>query len=355
MDTLYKNQLEQISRRDFLQMTGTTLLASFWLPFAPKNILPHINSPAADKTLLGRILVNRVLVYEKPSFSGKVVKAFQRDLVAPITQITLGDREPAYNRLWYELSGEGYVHSGSVQPVEIIQNTVLTSLAKAGQLAEVTVPYTDTIWNLRRPDTHAYRLYYSTVFWIKEILKDEKGKTWYKLFDDKWNMYYYAEPAHLRPINKQEVEPLSPNVPLEEKKIEIRLEKQLVIAYESGTPVFMTRAATGAHFSDGDYRTPIGDFMTNRKRPSRHMAGGDPAAPTGYDLPGIPWVSYLTKTGISFHGTYWHNDYGRPRSHGCINLSPTAAKWVYRWCLPVVPFTEPFFDADKGTAVKVVN
>jgi hypothetical protein len=34
------------------------------------------------------------------------------------------------------------------------------------------------------------------------------------------------------------------------------------------------------------------------------------------------------------HGTYWHNDYGKPRSHGCINLSPETAKWVFRWSLP---------------------
>jgi lipoprotein-anchoring transpeptidase ErfK/SrfK len=355
MNTLFKNQLEQISRREFLQMTRTALLASFWLPFLNGLNLTHLESVAGDKPLLGRILVDRVLVFDQPSLSGKVLKAFQRDLVVPITHITLGDKEPTYNRLWYELNGEGYAHSGSVQPVDIIQNPILLSVPVNGQLAEVTVPFTDTIWNLRRPDSHAYRLYYSTVYWITAIEKDEKGKTWYKIFDDKWKMYYYAEPAHLRAINKQEVEPLSPYVPADEKRIEIRLEKQVVIAYEAGNPVFMTRTATGAHFSDGDYRTPIGDYMTNRKRPSRHMAGGDPAAPTGYDLPGIPWVSYLTKSGISFHGTYWHNDYGRPRSHGCINLSPAAAKWVYRWCLPVVPFTETFFDTEKGTAVKVVN
>ena len=355
MNTLFKNQLEQISRREFLQMTGTTLLASFWFPLFNKFPSTYQDSVTGEKPLLGRVLDNRVLVFDQPSLSGKVLKAFQRDLVVPITHITMGDREPTYNRLWYELNGEGFVHSGSVQPVEITQNPILFSLPEKGQLAEVTVPFTDTIWNLRRPESHAYRLYFSTVYWITAVVKDEKEKTWYKIFDDKWNMYYYAEPAHLRPINKQEVEPLSPHVPADEKKIEIRLEKQLVIAYEAGNPVFMSRTATGAHFSDGDFRTPTGDYMTNRKRPSRHMAGGDPAAPTGFDLPGIPWVSYLTKTGISFHGTYWHNDYGRPRSHGCINLSPTAAKWVYRWCQPVVPFKESFYDADKGTAVKIVN
>jgi lipoprotein-anchoring transpeptidase ErfK/SrfK len=144
-------------------------------------------------------------------------------------------------------------------------------------------------------------------------------------------------------------------VPALEKRLEIHLQNQVVIAYEYNVPVFMTRTATGAHFSDGDYTTPQGFFMTNRKRPSRHMAAGDRAAPNSYDLPGIPWVCYLTKSGISFHGTYWHNDFGKPRSHGCVNLSPAAAKWVYRWTLPVVPFDQTFFDDDTGTSVQIMQ
>ena len=53
-----------------------------------------------------------------------------------------------------------------------------------------------------------------------------------------------------------------------------------------------------------------------------------------FDLPGIPWVSYFVTTGVAFHGTYWHNDYGTPRSHGCVNVSAANAQWLYRWTLP---------------------
>jgi lipoprotein-anchoring transpeptidase ErfK/SrfK len=67
------------------------------------------------------------------------------------------------------------------------------------------------------------------------------------------------------------------------------------------------------------------------------MADGDFAAPASYDLPGVPWVSYLTDSGISFHGTYWHNDFGKPRSHGCINLPTPSARWVYLWTRPTYP------------------
>ncbi len=76
-----------------------------------------------------------------------------------------------------------------------------------------------------------------------------------------------------------------------------------------------------------------------------------------FDLPGVPWVCYILWTGVSLHGTYWHHNYGTPQSHGCINLTPEAAKWIYRWTDPYVPFDEDFVQTDKilrnGTPVIV--
>jgi lipoprotein-anchoring transpeptidase ErfK/SrfK len=66
------------------------------------------------------------------------------------------------------------------------------------------------------------------------------------------------------------------------------------------------------------------------------MSGGDGVS-SYYDLPGVPWTTYINNNGVSFHGTYWHNDYGAPHSHGCINLPIEQAKWLYRWTTPVVP------------------
>jgi hypothetical protein len=230
----------------------------------------------------------------------------------------------------------------------------VTAYAGKPFLVEVSVPFTDTLWTLKRPDYFAYRLYYGTVFWVTGISRESSGKTWYRIIDDKWKYSYYADATHFHPIQPEELAPLSPYLPLEAKRLEIRLADQVVIAYENDQPVFMSRAATGAHFSDGNYTTPTGHYITSRKRPSRHMAAGDRAAPNSYDLPGIPWVSYLTKNGISFHGTYWHNDFGKPRSHGCINLSIEAARWVYRWTLPRVPFAEETWSEDFGTGVDVI-
>jgi lipoprotein-anchoring transpeptidase ErfK/SrfK len=118
--------------------------------------------------------------------------------------------------------------------------------------------------------------------------------------------------------------------------------------------VFLSRVATGGIFRDGDFTTPAGTFITFHKRPSRHMAAGNLAA-GGYDLPGVPWISYITKGGIALHGTYWHNNFGRPRSHGCINLSCQASKWIYLWTMPSVPPEEQMMYEDYGTAVDVLE
>jgi lipoprotein-anchoring transpeptidase ErfK/SrfK len=137
-----------------------------------------------------------------------------------------------------------------------------------------------------------------------------------------------------------------------EKRIEVRLNDQVVLAYEGANLMFATRASTGGKRLSGTYTTPSGDFLTFHKRPTRHMAAGDIAS-SGFDLPGVPWVLYITKSGISFHGTYWHNDFGRPRSHGCINLTPQAAKWLYRWTLPTVAPDKELVYGHVGTRVEV--
>ena len=72
-----------------------------------------------------------------------------------------------------------------------------------------------------------------------------------------------------------------------------------------------------------------------------------------YDLPGVPWTSYIDNNGISFHGTYWHNDYGKPHSHGCVNLPPQEP-WLFRWTTRMVPTGKRFiYKPGTGTRVHI--
>jgi lipoprotein-anchoring transpeptidase ErfK/SrfK len=132
----------------------------------------------------------------------------------------------------------------------------------------------------------------------------------------------------------------------------VDLGTQTVTAFEDETPVLVARCASGA----GNTKTPLGDFRTYHKSPSVHMTNQGDAIENIFDLPGVPWCSFFTGTGIAFHGTYWHNDYGRPRSHGCINLKSEDAKFIYRWTSPVVPPGVDYLHLPgQGTAVQVTK
>ena len=70
--------------------------------------------------------------------------------------------------------------------------------------------------------------------------------------------------------------------------------------------------------------TPLGEHRILRKVRSQVMSG------PGYYLPNVEYVSYFLK-GYAIHGTYWHNNFGRPMSHGCVNLTNQDAKWIFEW------------------------
>ena len=316
--------------------------------------LPGFHFASDEFSNLQARVINRTLwSYEAPDFASPRKKLYWHDLVIPIANTTVGVDESAYNRVWYETAESGYLYSGSVQPVRTILNEPQHISLKGG-LGEVTVPFTDA---MLEPDSNAeviYRLYYESVHWVKaSAIHPVDGKIWYALLDDKKiEQYHYVPGEHIRLIPDSELAPLSPTVPEQEKRIEVRLIDQMVLAYESEKLVFATRTATGGRLRSGTYTTPTGDFITFHKRPTRHMARGDIAS-NGFDLPGVPWVIYIKENGISFHGTYWHNDYGRPRSHGCINLTPQAAKWLYRWTNPTVPPDKELAYGYVGTKVEI--
>jgi len=86
-----------------------------------------------------------------------------------------------------------------------------------------------------------------------------------------------------------------------------------------------------------------------------HMAGG--SIGTGYDTAGISWTTLFDPGGAAIHSTFWHNAFGTPRSHGCINARPEDAKWIFRWGLPTVSLNPGRVEikGPGGTIVEVVD
>lgn len=104
------------------------------------------------------------------------------------------------------------------------------------------------------------------------------------------------------------------------KEIVVVLRSQRVYAYENGQVVHSSLASTGI----ARYPTPVGRYKIYAKYTSTLMTG------PGYYLPNVPYAMYFYR-GYGLHGTYWHNNFGRPMSHGCVNLPTAEAAWFFKW------------------------
>jgi lipoprotein-anchoring transpeptidase ErfK/SrfK len=305
-----------LSRRDFLRLAGCGMLG-----MAIPDLSPFLQNTETE--LQGRITDNTLWSHAEPSQNAGRVEMYWRDLVIPITGAVVSEDEDAHNRIWYEVEKQGYVYSGGVQPVQTHLNQPVQEIPARGLLGEISVPYTDAHEEPDPDAAVAHRLYYETVHWIMGKTIGADGQTWYRLLDDKWSLYYYMPARHIRIIPDDELAPLSPEVSNADKLVEVNLTQQLVLAFEGRRMVFASRAATGGQYRSGRWSTPMGEFITSYKRPTRHMAAGDIAS-SGFDLPGVPWVLYITKSWISFHGTYWHRRLPNGSTAGQFRLSNPA-------------------------------
>lgn len=123
----------------------------------------------------------------------------------------------------------------------------------------------------------------------------------------------------------------------DERWIEIDLSEQKLRAWESDRLFLETPVSTGLPW----WPTPTGEFRLWVKLRATKMEGG--SGSTYYYLPNVPYVMYFGNAqvpnyrGYGLHGTYWHSDFGNPRSHGCVNLPTPIAKELYYWVGPVLP------------------
>ncbi len=125
------------------------------------------------------------------------------------------------------------------------------------------------------------------------------------------------------------------------KRIEVDLTNQKVYTFEGDKKIHEFLVSTGKY-----YPTPTGEFTIWIKVRSQKMSGGSKSKGTYYYLPNVPYVMFFYNnkvakaTGFSFHGAYWHENWGHPMSHGCVNMRIEDAKTLYEWATPVVTNTK---------------
>lgn len=326
--------MHSISRRDFLKVS-----ASGFLGLGMSQLL---GAPGIfDDSVQVRVATKSVSVYHEPTDRSAIVSQLFRDELVNIYGEVDVD-EPSYNPIWYRVWG-GYVHRARLQKVKALYNKPLALIPEGTrQLSEVTVPYTQA---MRYTKTYGWqpnlRLYFGSVHWITAIDEGPDGQAWYRIFDELVGFPYHVPAIHLRPIPSEEWSFRSPELPLEQKRIEVNLGRQVLAAYENEQKVFETTIASGITTAQTNPKalstqTPTGEFRILSKYPSKHMGNGNLfATPDDYELPGVPWTCFFHEAGYAFHGTYWHDNFGTPMSRGCVNMRIDEARWLFRWVHPI--------------------
>jgi lipoprotein-anchoring transpeptidase ErfK/SrfK len=332
-----------LNRRDFLRLAALSLGGAAVSRLSGMLALPEF--PEGQR--LGRVLSDQTVIKLRPDIDSADVGVLGEDDVVPWLSELVGKR-PLWDQQRFVETVDGFIYAPNLQPVENRPNQPKKSLAEGeGFWVEVSVPYVDLV--LANPParspwlkhTASPRLYYSQIMWVDQIKTDEENQVWYRV-KEKYGTFgdiFWARGEAFRPILVDEITPIHPEV--EDKLVEVDLNHQTMSCYEGGREVYFCTVSTGGKYdADGNpsdkWATPVGKHTIWRKLVSVHMTGGTTGG--GYDLPGIGWTTLFSTNGVAVHSTFWHNSYGIPRSHGCVNARPEDARWIFRWTMPEVPY-----------------
>jgi hypothetical protein len=355
-----------ISRRDFLKLAGIGLGAMAFRPYrslaletfsSPKRLPQFPNSE-----IIGRVVTTGVSVRDRPIYDPSVntsIGEIPADTLVEWGREVIGSAIGYVNQKYVE-TPQGYIYGSVLQPTRNLPNIPITEMpaGQPGFWAEVTVPYVDLAhegvvaspW-LQSNISYNFppRLYYGQVVWMDQI-RTNNGFVEYRWNEDAggrgygygggYGEFFWADGAGFKVLTDDDVSMISPEVDPNEKTISLNLDYQTLSCYEGTREVFFCRVSSGLKILDSftgivnDLSTPAGTLLTYWKIISKNMTAGDEAA--GYSTPAVPWCTFIASGGVAIHGAHWHNAFGEKRSHGCINVSPEDAKWIFRWTLPYV-------------------
>jgi hypothetical protein len=365
---------KDLTRRDFLKLSGLGLAGLGALSFdrfrgfdfetlsAPKRLPQFPNSPIIGRTVDPGIDLRNAPTND-PGLNTSIAK-LPADTLLEWNREVIGNVVLGLNNQRYVETPQGYVYASVLQPTRNLPNTPITEIpaGQPGFWAEVTVPYIDlahegSIWSPWLRDHIEYnfppRLYYGQVVWIDRVRTDN-GFVEYRWNEDAghgygggaYNEFYWADGAGLKVLTEQDVAPISPDLDPNDKRIEVNLDYQTLSCFEGGTEVYFCRVSSGLKNifdpvtgeTNNKLATPVGNLLTHWKIVSLNMTAG--TFQSGYSTPAVPWTTMISGEGIAIHGAFWHNAFGEKRSHGCINVLPQDAKWIFCWTTPYISLAQ---------------
>jgi lipoprotein-anchoring transpeptidase ErfK/SrfK len=256
----------------------------------------------------------------------------------PVDQLRYGALVTIYaetvhdGAVWYRIGDDRWVHSGWIELVAASLVPALSATprfvqANAARGGDVTLPVgwvVASVLDVRTlPGDGAGSVVIDQVYHNQslDILETQRvdGDNWYRIGADRW---VYGGSVG---VAREKARPST--IGGDERWVGVNLSEQTVVAYEGDRPVYAALAATGLPGT----ATVQGIFRTWWRLTSRKMAGGSGSG--YYYLEEVTWTCYFY-SGYALHTAYWHDAFGRPRSHGCVNLSPYDAWWLFQWSEP---------------------
>jgi lipoprotein-anchoring transpeptidase ErfK/SrfK len=181
----------------------------------------------------------------------------------------------------------------------------------------------------------AGKSFYTSIAYSQQNIEPDLQTGVYTTYDTQGN-YFGSNIESLAQVSETIV-PSVLSATTDNKRIEVDLATQRLYAFEGDRKIYEFIISSGKW-----NRTPTGTFRIWIKLRYTKMEGGSKALNTYYYLPNVPYVMFFandkvpTWKGFGIHGTYWHNNFGQPMSHGCINMRTEDAEKIYYWANPVL-------------------
>lgn len=229
------------------------------------------------------------------------------------TAVQIFEQQTVDGAPWYRIGVDRWVHGGYVRLIQ-------EGAPPPGQPAASGLPVgwvSASSLNVRqRPGTDASNPVVGQVSRNQRLdileTRTVDGQRWHRIGEDRWVLGQWVAVATYKP------RPAA--IAADERWVGVNLSQQTAVAYEGDRPVYAAMVSTGAPGTP----TVQGIFRTWRRLPSGKMSG------PGYYIEEVTWTCYFY-SGYALHTAYWHDSFGRPHSHGCVNLSPYDAWWIYQW------------------------
>jgi lipoprotein-anchoring transpeptidase ErfK/SrfK len=268
----------------------------------------------------GRVIVSPAILYSDPEQAARRQNP-SRTFPNEEVYITFSSEVTYDGELYYEVMENGWVAASDIEEVfpSDYQGIQIHTFPTGGfgWMVDNGFSYQSPPSEGKQRMRGAYLTRYS-LHEVYDIAIQEDGEHWYKIGDQQWVADVDFSYVALREAN--------PTMNQRPRWIEVNLSQQNLVVYEDEKPIFATLVSTGRQPA----WTGEGAYTIYNKIDMHPLISPDPVAIGDYYLEDVPYLLYYQGS-WAIHSAYWHDKFGKPNSHGCVNLSMQDADWLFAW------------------------